>query len=261
MSLKADQVCFTYPRDVSRRKILDKVSFEVNQGEILSILGPNGSGKSTLMNCLSGLFKPNSGDIYVSGQNVKQLSVRQLAHKMAYVPQTHNPAFSYTVRDFIVMGRTPYINVFSQPSELDFEITDKMIKELGIGKLADKKYTEISGGERQQVMIARALVQEPEIVLLDEPTSHLDFGNQQRTLELASNLSKRNIAVVMSTHVPDHVIMLGDKVGLLDQHGHMEFGFVDDILGEEALSKLYNFPLKMVYIKEVERFTCIALKK
>lgn len=254
MILTVEQLRYDVP---AGRTIFSDVSFQVAAGEILSILGPNGAGKSTLLNCIAGLLRPASGQICLDGQPMETLSLSRMAQILGYVPQTHHPAYDYLVRDFVVMGRAPYIGMFSQPSRADYALADEALEELGITHLAYKPYTQISGGERQQVTIARVLVQQPRLVLLDEPTSHLDYGNQIRTLQLIRRLSQRGMAVLFTTHMPDHVILLGSRVGMLDYTGRMQFGSAEDVLTEQRLSSVYQTPLKVRRLEELGRNVCL----
>lgn len=257
MILEVKDLSFSYD---NTRIIFEKVNFGVDKGEIFTILGRNGAGKSTLLNCVANLFVPKSGGIYLNGQPMNKMKLTQIAQVIGYVPQVHNPAYSYTVRDFTVMGRTPYIGALSKPSKADYDKVDEVLEELGIMKLRDKSYTAISGGERQQVTIARVMVQEPQLILLDEPTAHLDYGNQLRTVKMIKKLADRGFGVIMTTHNPDHAMLLGDKVAILDKQGHLNVDKAEHSLTEEALSELYDIDLKMVYVEEAHRKVCVPVR-
>jgi len=241
------------------RNIFHNVSFGVEKGDVLCILGSNGAGKSTLLNCLANLYTPTEGEVYLSGERIKSMSLRSIAKKIGYVPQVHTPAYAYTVHDFAVMGRTPYLGMFQKPSKEDHEKADEILEELGIYHLRNKSYTQISGGERQQVTIARALVQDPELIMLDEPTAHLDYGNQLRVIKMVSRLSERGFAVIMTTHNPDHAILMGKRVAILDRDGKLTLGSVDDILTTERLSEIYQLDIEILYIEKIKRKACIAV--
>lgn len=238
--------------------ILQKVSFSLEAGQILSIIGPNGAGKSTLLHCLIGQLTPTTGEILVQGRPLYRMSRQEIARFIGYVPQDQNPVFGYDVRTFVVMGRTPYISTFRMPSKEDYRRADAVIEEMGIGHLANRPYTEISGGERQQAAIARVVVQEPRIVILDEPTSALDFGNQIRALHLVERLSKRGYGVIMTTHNPDHAIMVGGQVAALDRHGQLSVGPVAEIIRPDRLSAMYQVSVKVPYVAEVDRNACLT---
>lgn len=240
------------------RTIFHDVNFKLDKGEVISILGRNGAGKSTLLNCLANLYTPTSGEMLLEGKPMGRLPFAQVSQFIGYVPQIHHPVYAYSVRNFVVMGRTPYIGVFSSPKKSDYEKADQALEKLGISHLADKAYTEISGGERQQATIARALVQEPKVILLDEPTAHLDYGNQIRTVKMIKELSEEGFGVIMTTHNPDHVLMMGGLVGVLDRNGVLEFGEVREILTEQMLSELYDVKLRLLHVDELERDICVA---
>lgn len=256
--LEAREVCFTYPN--TDRIILDRVSLKLSRGEVLSILGPNGAGKSTLLNCLGSLIKPDSGKILLLGKDLRSMSFKDSARKISYVQQQHIPSFSYSVMDFVLMGRAPQLRMFKRPSAADEQIALEAMAELGIEHLANKAYTEISGGERQQVTIARAIVQEPEIILFDEPTAHLDYGNQYRILQLIRRMSAKNYAVIITTHNPDHAILLGGKAAILDRSGHLDYGDAEQVITEERLKKVYNTELRLLDLPELERIACLPPK-
>ncbi len=255
MILQLEDVGFSYN---NKRNVFSDISFNIGRGEIMSILGPNGSGKSTLLNCIANLYSITEGEIKLEGESVSSMSMNDFAKKVGYVPQTHTPAYSYIVRDFVVMGRSPYIGMFSKPSRQDYAIADEALNMLNIGHLSGRPYTNISGGERQQAIIARAIVQQPKIILMDEPTSHLDYGNQIRTIKLIKSLAHKGYSIIITTHMPDHVTLLGGKVGIFNKEGHMVVGPSSEIMSESTLSSIYNIDLRLIYIEEVGRTTCVA---
>ena len=257
MIIEVKNLSYSY---YSRHKIFENVSFAVDKGQIFTILGRNGAGKSTLLNCVANLFTPDQGEIILNGQPMNKMKVADVAKIIGYVPQTHVPAYSYSVRDFAVMGRTPYINALSSPSKKDYELVDAALEELGIIDLRDKNYTEISGGERQQVTIARAMVQDPQIILLDEPTAHLDYGNQLRTIKIIKKLADRGYGIIMTTHNPDHAMLLGETVAILDKQGHLNVNTAEKSLNEKDLSELYDIELKMIYVEDAGRKICVPVK-
>lgn len=246
---------FAYPS--GRRKVLDCCSLSLKEGELVSILGPNGAGKSTLLNCACGLLSPQSGDIFLNGKNIKEMDPRQIAKVIGYVQQNQKSVFGYTVFSYVLMGRASSVGLFQRPHKEDEEMVSEVLASMGIAHLADIPITEISGGERQQAAIARAVVQQPQAVFFDEPTAHLDYGNQVNTLRLIASLQDKGFAVVMTTHNPDHCMMLGGKVAILDRQGILETGNVSDILTEERLKKVYNTELRLSYVEDVCRVACI----
>lgn len=240
------------------RPIFREVSFSVDKGEVLSILGPNGSGKSTLLNCIANLYKPVSGQILLNGKPVPRMNLRDVARVIGYVPQIHTPAYAFTVREFAVMGRTPYIGAFTTPSAEDYRIADEALERMGITHLRDKPYTEISGGERQQVTIARVIAQQPQLILLDEPTAHLDYGNQHRVVQMIRKLAAEGYAVIMTTHNPEHAIILNGKVAILNREGVLSVGQAAETLNAETLSNLYRLSIKTIYDDDAKRYVCVV---
>lgn len=255
MIIEAENLNFSYSKN--GKQILKDVSLSLDEGEVMSILGPNGAGKSTLLNLLATLSVPDSGTVKLCGKDTAKMKPKEVASILSYVPQTHTPAFSYTVFNFVLMGRAPKVGMFEKPKAEDFEIVEKVLEEVGIAELADKPYTEISGGERQQATIARALVQEPKAILFDEPTAHLDYGNQLKTLRVINSLREKGYAVIITTHNPDHAIMLGGTTAILDRTGHLTVGDSEKILTEETLKGVYGTNLRLTYLEDVGRYVCI----
>lgn len=255
MKLEVKNLGFGYTPDAP---LFSNVNFSLEKGGIFSILGANGAGKSTMMNCIANLLKPDAGEILLDGRSLSSLPPVKVARRIGYVPQIHTPAYGYEVLDFVVMGRAPYIGAFSQPSAADYELADQALEELGIQKLARRPYTELSGGERQQVTIARAIVQQPDIILLDEPTNHLDYGNQLRMIRLIRKLADKGYGILITSHMPDHVLLLGGQAGLLRDDAHLLTGSAEEVLTEQNLNDLYHVNVHMVYVKEVGRKVCIS---
>ena len=163
--IQVKDLSFAYNKN--EKQVLNNVSLTLEEGEVMTILGPNGAGKSTLLNCIATLLEPDVGTVSLCGKDTKDLKPKEVAKIISYVPQNHVPAFSYTVESFVLMGRAPTVGIFERPKDEDFEIVAKTLEEIGIAELKDKPYTEISGGERQQATIARAIVAEPKAILFD----------------------------------------------------------------------------------------------
>ncbi len=256
--LAVDKLSFSYDRALP--DVFQNVSFSVSPGEIFIILGANGAGKSTLLNCITGAESGYRGEIYLNGKNIKTISAREKAILMGYVPQLSSPAFNYTVRDYVVMGRAPYIGLMGVPGEEEYAAADRAIEKMSIEKLRNKQITKISGGERQQVQIARVLAQESGLIILDEPANHLDFGNQLKILRIIKEMASEGLAVILTTHMPDHAFLLGGKIGILRADGSMISGATGDILTEEVLRGLYDADLRLVHLDEVGRDVCVVGK-
>lgn len=240
------------------RKVLDKASLQLNKGDILCILGPNGAGKTTLLNCMAGLLKPDAGNILLCGRDIADMKPKEVASLVGYVPQMHTPAFDYSVLDFVLMGRAPKTGTFSRPGKEDESLCFDILKSMGIETLADKSYLEISGGERQQVLIARAIAQQPTAILFDEPTAHLDYGNQHRVLNRVKQMAAEGFSIIITTHNPDHALLLGDKAAVVSRSGEIIQGSVKDIITEKKLREVYDIDLHLEYVEEIGRVACLA---
>ncbi|MGL1931085.1 MAG: ABC transporter ATP-binding protein [Desulfotalea sp.] len=252
--LSVSDLSFSYDQDDF---VWSNISLDVHTGEILSILGPNGTGKSTLMRCMAGLATPNSGEVEIEGQPLQKLNRKKISQAIAFVPQMHNPIFAFPAIDVVVMGRTAHLGSFAAPSKHDYEIALNAMVKFEIGHLAEKPYNKTSGGERQLLLFARAIAQEARILLLDEPTSHLDFGNQARIMEFISDLAKQGLAVVMTTHFPDHALTYSNRTALLADGILQGFGLTDKVVNAESLSKLYKLDVEINLLKD-DRLVCVA---
>lgn len=242
--------------------IVKNISMNVSEGEILCILGPNGVGKTTFFKTILGFLKLQSGKILLDGQNINNWSKRKLAASIGYVPQAHTPPFPFTVMDVIIMGRTAHLGMFESPSKRDREIAEEAMKSLNITYLKDKIYTEISGGERQMVLIARALTQQSKILIMDEPTSNLDFGNQVRVLEEINKLSQKGLGIIMTSHFPDHAFLCCSKVALMQKNNIFNIGTVDEVVTEENLKRAYGVEVKITSVlngKGEKIKTCVPI--
>lgn len=247
-------VSFAYD---SEKTVLNNVTFSIEKGQLISLIGPNGVGKSTLLNCIAGLIKPDSGVIELNEKCISTMSAKTIAQNIAYVPQKNATSFDYSVKDFVVMGRTAQMSVLSVPSRNDYIKAQEALERLGVEHLSERSITKLSGGEQQKVCIARALVQEPKLIIMDEPTSALDYGNQMKVLKLIRELASLDYAVLFTTHNPDHSLILKSDVAILKNGGFLEFGKYSDILTQEKLSEVYNTELRLEYIAGIERMACI----
>lgn len=242
MILGIDDVACGYGSKI----ILSGISLSVKSGEILCILGPNGVGKTTFFKTILGFLKIKNGKILINNENINTWSRKKVAKTIGYVPQAHTTPFPFTVKDVVVMGRTAHLGMASSPSNEDLKIAENNMEMLEISYLKDKIYTEISGGERQMVLIARALTQEPDILVMDEPTSNLDFGNQVRVLRQISRLAKQGLAILMTSHFPDHSFLCSTQVLLLEKNNKFMIGVADDIVNEHNLKEAYGVNVKII---------------
>ena len=239
--------------------IFSDISFSINKGDVLCILGPNGTGKTTLIKCLNGLHDIDSGEILINGEEMKKLSFKQISKHIGYIPQSHVPSFPFKVFDVVLMGRAPYLNLTDTPKDEDKQIALDALKTLGIEDLKDKEYTNLSGGERQLVFLARVLCQKPDILILDEPTSHLDFGNQIKLLEIIDNLAKSGLSIIMSSHFPDHAFLSSTKVAIMKDKHFIDFGTPDSVVTEENLKRAYSIDVKLIELDN-KRKVCVPMK-
>lgn len=227
------------------RVVIEGVNLTVEPGTILCLLGPNGVGKTTLFKTMLGLLPAMSGHVRVGGQSLAELSRPEIARLVGYVPQSQQTPFAFKALDVVLMGRTARIGAFGAPGRQDREAAMAALDTLGATKLAKRSFTTLSGGERQMVMIARALAQEPTFVMLDEPTAALDFGNQVRVLDQIVRLSESGIGVVMTTHAPDHAFLCEADAALITGPSTIQRGPVGQVLTEENLSAAYGVPVRV----------------
>ncbi len=246
---------FSYNSNIN---IFENINFEVEKGDVFCILGANGTGKTTMIKCLNGLMKLKSGKVLLNGQDIYSLNHSEIAKNIGYIPQMHNSTFPFTILDVVLMGRAPHIDTFSSPSKKDIQIAENSLKSLNIYHMKDKPYTEISGGEQQLVFIARVLTQGPTVLLLDEPTSHLDFGNQIRTLDIIEKLADNGLSVIMSSHFPDHAFISATKVAIMKGTDFIDIGTPEEVINEENMEKAYGIKVKIVDFQD--RLACIPLK-
>ena len=240
---------FGYPR---RPDLLNGISFSVDKGDVLCLLGPNGTGKTTLLRCLLGINKISRGKILLEGRDVRSMTAKELARKVAYVPQAATVAFPYQVIDMVIMGRSPHIGAMSLPSAKDIDLAKTALSQTGIAHLENSLFSEISGGERQLVLIARALAQQSDILIMDEPTASLDYGNQTRILKIINELSQQGYSIIMTTHFPNHAFLACNKVAILKGGKILAVGCPDDIVTNSNLSELYAVSIKVVSAKVYE---------
>ncbi|GAB6182398.1 ABC transporter ATP-binding protein [Thermodesulfovibrio hydrogeniphilus] len=234
-----------YFRHKGREEVLKGISFCAEKGKITTILGPNGSGKTTLFRCIAGLWKPYKGEILFDGKKIDNLSHIKRTKIFSVVPQEHEPAFPYSVLDVVLMGRASYVGIFSAPGKKDYEIAISAIKTVGIEHIMDKPYTKISGGERQLTLIARALAQNSPVMLLDEPTSHLDFRNQVNVLKKIKEIAKEKaLTVVMTLHDPNLASLFSDKVVVINSGAKIAEGSPEDVISEELIKRVYGVEVK-----------------
>ncbi|MGN0072317.1 MAG: ABC transporter ATP-binding protein [Coriobacteriales bacterium] len=223
-----------------RTEIVHGVSFTVEDGEFACIMGANGCGKSTTMKTVLDILPPFGGSVEMDGRDVFQMSAEERAQTFAYIPQSHTPPFPFTVADVVLLGRTPYIGQFAHVRERDRVAAYRAMRQLSITHLADSVYSELSGGQQQLVLIARALAQQPKVLLMDEPTASLDFGNQQLVLSRMRKLTQGGMSVLMVTHDPGHAFFCADKVVMMEKGSVLGIGTPEEIITEPNLKRIYG---------------------
>lgn len=227
------------------KAILDDVDLEIRPGDIVCLLGQNGAGKTTLFRTILGFIAPVYGSVTLAGKEVSRLSPQQIARMMAYVPQSSAMPFSYKVSDVVLFGRSVHLGLFASPGRRDRKIASESLDLLGIAHLAGRHFNELSGGERQMVIIARALAQEARFMILDEPASSLDYGNQVRVIRKIRELAGRSFGILMATHHPDHAFMAASRVAVLSGGGLSHNGSPEAMLTPETLRKVYGVEVQV----------------
>ena len=237
MRLSVEKGSFFYQKNVP---IFDNINFEVNPGEILAILGPNGAGKTTMLRCITGMLKWKSGKSLLDGEDISSMTPRKLWSKMAYVPQAKSVSSAYTALEMVLLGRSSHLNIFETPKTADVDKAMEVLSSLGIERLADKKCSEMSGGELQMVLIAKALASDPKVLILDEPESNLDFKNQLVVLDAMSNLAAGGMTCIFNTHYPAHALQRAGKALILSKGGSYVFGDTISVVTEENIRNAFG---------------------
>ncbi|WP_296010532.1 ABC transporter ATP-binding protein [uncultured Adlercreutzia sp.] len=236
MSIEVKNLCFSY----GPREILHDLSFTIPDGTLVNVLGPNGVGKSTLFRCILGLNPNYLGSILVNGKDLKRLSVRERAREISYIPQSHASVYDYEVVDVVLMATGNDLKMLSTPGPAQLARAHEALARIGIEHLAHRTYTQISGGEQQLVLIARAIAQNAQTIIMDEPTSALDYGNTVRVLSCVRQLAREGLSIVQSTHNPDHAFLYSDQTMVINR-GHLQaFGNPHDVITSELISELYG---------------------
>lgn len=252
--LSAEHIVFGY--SLHRPIVLNDISVSAEKGEVIALLGPNGVGKSTLLNLLCGLIKPLEGHVFLNSTDISHLSTKQIAQHIGYVPQHISLSFDYSVKDYVMLGRTSHMGVLSMPNDKDHYYVEQALSELDLKSYMDRPVNMLSGGEKQKVSIARALAQEPEIIVFDEPTSALDFGNQIKVLSLIKKLMKKKYTVIMTTHNPDHPLILNCTTWILFGSGKLISAPAKDIITSSTLKELYGDGVGVLNIECLNRSAC-----
>jgi len=234
-----EQVTFGYTRS---RQIFTGLNFQLRRGALTVVLGPNGIGKTTLLYMALGWLQPSSGQVFLENKPLGEYSRAELGQRIALVPQTERQPYSYTVLEYVLFGRAPHLALFGSPKEADLLAARQALARAGIPNLSDAYVDQLSGGEGQLVLIARALAQEPRVLLLDEPSAHLDLGNKYRLMQTLSDLRNGGTTILMTTHDPEIALAPSDETVLVDGSGSVAVGAPAQVLTAEKLSRLYHLP-------------------
>ena len=251
MMLSVENGCYKYPK--SERQILKDICFELDEGQLLAILGPNGAGKTTLLRCVMGLLKWEKGVSRLEGRDIRRIPNRELWQTVAYVPQAKAAAAIYTTEEMILLGRSSRFGLLAQPKEEDMAVVRRVMERLHIEHLAGRKCSEVSGGELQMVLIAKALAAEPRVLVLDEPESNLDFRNQLLILDAISSLTAEGMTCVFNTHYPAHALQRADRALLLSRDGGFRFGPTAEVVTEAHIEEAFGVKAVIGEIETPER--------
>lgn len=253
MNLSVHSLCFSY----QTAPLLRDLDFSLDTGSFVCVLGKNGAGKSTLFQCILNLQKNYTGIISLDGQNIKALKEKELAKSIAYIPQLHKQSFPFSVFDTVLMGTAASLSPFSTPKDTQKEAAMEALRLMGMEKYASRSFSHLSGGEQQMVLIARALAQKAPILIMDEPCSNLDYGNQIRLLKKLKQLSALGYLVLLSTHNPEHAFLFADKVLVLHNGTAMALGSPKEVLTASLLEEIYSIPIQLYTSSDVPQPVCI----
>jgi len=254
--LSLENIHFRYYPDSPN--VLTDLSLDIPAGKVTAILGPNGTGKTTLLHILLGLLKPFQGQVKISGKSHREYSRKDLSQMIGLVPQFESIPFNFSVFEYVLLGRSPYLKPFQLPGDQDIRITEAALKSAGISHLAEKPVTEISGGERQLVHISRVFSQQTRILLLDEPTAHLDLENQNRILRLLKQMSTQGKTSVLTTHDPNAAIFAADYFVLMNRGNIAAQGELNQVITAENLSMIYRTPIR---VEQTNGYTMVVMDK
>ena len=257
MSIKVEHLDFSY----GARQVLHDINVDIPDGVLVNVLGPNGVGKSTLFRCILGLNHGYSGTITVNGKDMKGLSIKERAREVSYIPQSHSPVYDYEVIDVVLMATGNDLGMLRTPGRAHVERAYAALERIGIEHLAHRTYTQISGGEQQLVMVARALAQNAKTIIMDEPTSALDYGNTVRVLSCVKQLAREGLSILQSTHQPDQAFLYADKT-LVINHGRVAaYGSPKEVITEQMVSDLYGIDVEVNSLYDDRIRVCVPVSQ
>lgn len=251
--MKIEDLHFSY----GTHEVLKGVSYEAELGQFISVLGPNGVGKSTLFRCMLGLLEPTSGNVAIDGRNITDMTAAELSRHVAYIPQSHNPVFNFSVFDMVLMGTTAQLSRFASPGKAQEHLAEAALERMGIFHLRNRGCGNISGGERQLVLIARAIAQQAKILVMDEPSANLDFGNKLRVMKTVKSLTDDGYTVIQSTHDPDQAYLYSDKILALYGGGVLAWGTPRETISNSLISTLYGVDIEVCSMRDDKIRVCV----
>ena len=257
MSIEVKNLSFSY----GRREVLRNINLEIPDGTLVNVLGPNGVGKSTLFRCILGLNAHYQGRVIVNGKDMRTLSVKQRAREISYIPQSHAPVYDYEVLDVVLMSTGADLGMMRSPGPRHVERAYAALERVGVEHLAHRTYTQISGGEQQLVLIARAIAQQARTIIMDEPTSALDYGNTVRVLSCVRQLAREGLSIVQSTHQPDQAFLYSDKTLVIYGGEVLSFGDPKDVITRELVSAIYNVDVEVNSLYGDKVRVCVPVKE
>lgn len=245
--LSFENISYTYP--TGKHPVMQDFSLQIKKGTITAILGPNGAGKTTLLHLALGWLHPSAGEIKISDRTVNSYPRRELGQTIGLVPQNENTPFDYSLLEYVLLGRTPYMEPLAMPKQEDIDVSLEKLDEVGLTDLTHRTMPSLSGGERQLVLVARALAQQPKVLLLDEPTSHLDLGNKSKLVNVLRQLQAQGVTIIFTTHEPDVASALATHMVLMRDGRVLQSGTAEDVMVDSYLSDLYHLP---IHVKELD---------
>lgn len=243
---KFEHITFAYPS--AERPVMREFNLEIGSGTVTAILGPNGAGKTTLLHLILGWLKPQNGSILLNQQSLDRYTRRALGQWMGLVPQSEQVSFEYSLLEFVLLGRAPHLPPLAMPGKEDCEIAADALQQVGLSEMQNRSILSLSGGERQLVLLARALAQQPRLLLLDEPTSHLDLSNKGRLVHLLRELSTKGVTILFTTHEPEVASALATHLVLMKKGQVLKTGTLDEVFTSQDLSFLYQMPVSVIDI-------------
>ncbi len=243
--------------------VVKGISCHADAGDILCLVGPNGCGKTTLFRLMLGSLPVRSGSVRMDGRDIQTMSPKERASLIAYIPQYHTPIFSYTVLDVVIMGRASHFSSFETPKEIDRQAAFAALEKVNALHLACRKYTTLSGGQRQLILIARAICQSAKVFIMDEPAANLDYANHQLLMDVVEDLARKGYCIVMSTHSPEHPASIGTKVLMMRSGRVSAFGPPQEVITPENLEAVYDIEMDVVTTRDrygKARTICLPVK-